>query len=268
MLLEALRARVAQLSAQEFYYLARACLVKDERHFDRFDRVFAEVFAGAEKLFAQLMAQVPAEWLQALADARLLGGGEAAHRGARWLGQAAGDLAPAPARAGRAPRGRQQVDRHRRARRPSARTATTPKACASGRVTAATAARSRCGTSASSATSTMRSSSARATSSSRCASCASSRARARPSSWTLTGTIDATARNAGLLDLKLVPERHNAVKVLLFLDVGGSMDDHVRVCEELFSAARGGVQAPRALLLPQLPLREPVEGQPAGASPR
>ena len=42
----------------------------------------------------------------------------------------------------------------------------------------------------------------------------------------------------GLLDLKLVPERHNAVKVLLFLDVGGSMDDHVRVCEELFSAAR------------------------------
>jgi uncharacterized protein len=56
----------------------------------------------------------------------------------------------------------------------------------------------------------------------------------------LGGTIDATARNGGLLDLKLVPERHNAVKVLLFLDVGGSMDDHVRVCEELFSAARSG----------------------------
>src|SRR5262249_58272852 len=55
----------------------------------------------------------------------------------------------------------------------------------------------------------------------------------------LDGTIDATARNGGLLDLRLVPERHNTVKVLLFLDVGGSMDDHVRVCEELFSAARG-----------------------------
>ena len=54
----------------------------------------------------------------------------------------------------------------------------------------------------------------------------------------LDGTIDSTARNAGLLDLKFVPERHNAIKVLLFLDVGGSMDDHVRVCEELFSAAR------------------------------
>jgi uncharacterized protein with von Willebrand factor type A (vWA) domain len=55
----------------------------------------------------------------------------------------------------------------------------------------------------------------------------------------LEATIDATARNAGLLDLKLVAERRNAVKVLLFLDVGGSMDDHIRVCEELFSAARG-----------------------------
>jgi uncharacterized protein with von Willebrand factor type A (vWA) domain len=54
----------------------------------------------------------------------------------------------------------------------------------------------------------------------------------------LDGTISATARNAGMLDLKLVPERRNAVKVLLFLDVGGSMDGHIRICEELFSAAR------------------------------
>ena len=55
----------------------------------------------------------------------------------------------------------------------------------------------------------------------------------------LPGTIRSTAHNAGWLDLKLVPERHNAVKLLLFLDVGGSMEDHVRICEELFSAARG-----------------------------
>jgi uncharacterized protein with von Willebrand factor type A (vWA) domain len=54
----------------------------------------------------------------------------------------------------------------------------------------------------------------------------------------LHDTIESTARNAGLLDIRMVPERHNTVKVLLFLDVGGSMDDHVRVCEELFSAAR------------------------------
>ena len=55
----------------------------------------------------------------------------------------------------------------------------------------------------------------------------------------IDGTISATARNAGLLDLKFQPERHNALKLLLFFDVGGSMESHVRVCEELFSAARG-----------------------------
>src|SRR4029077_18144757 len=54
----------------------------------------------------------------------------------------------------------------------------------------------------------------------------------------LPDTIHSTAANAGWLDLKMVAERDNAVKVLVFLDVGGSMDDHVRVCEELFSAAR------------------------------
>jgi hypothetical protein len=54
----------------------------------------------------------------------------------------------------------------------------------------------------------------------------------------LPDTILSTARNAGTLDLKIVPERHNTVKVLLFLDIGGSMDDHVMLTEELFSAAR------------------------------
>ena len=51
-------------------------------------------------------------------------------------------------------------------------------------------------------------------------------------------TISSTAKNAGFLDIKMIPERHNAVKVLLFFDVGGSMDPHVKTCEELFSAAR------------------------------
>ena len=67
-LLEALRERVAWVSAQDFYYLARLCLVKDERHYDRFDRVFAQTFEGAEKLFEQLVAQVPEEWLEALGE--------------------------------------------------------------------------------------------------------------------------------------------------------------------------------------------------------
>jgi len=59
-----------------------------------------------------------------------------------------------------------------------------------------------------------------------------------PDELDLDGTIAATARNAGYLDLMMRPERHNAVKVLIFFDVGGSMDDHVKVCEELFSACR------------------------------
>ena len=54
----------------------------------------------------------------------------------------------------------------------------------------------------------------------------------------INDTISSTAKNGGMLDLKMVPERHNAVKVLLFFDIGGSMDPHIKVCEELFSAAR------------------------------
>ena len=59
-----------------------------------------------------------------------------------------------------------------------------------------------------------------------------------PEELDLTDTIRSTARNGGFLDLKLVPERHNAVNVLLFFDVGGSMDPYIKVTEELFSAAR------------------------------
>src|SRR6185436_19535766 len=70
-LLEALEARVATLSAEDFYYLARMAMVKDERHFDRFDRVFAEHFQGAEKLFEKLVAELPADWLKAITE-RLL----------------------------------------------------------------------------------------------------------------------------------------------------------------------------------------------------
>ena len=59
-----------------------------------------------------------------------------------------------------------------------------------------------------------------------------------PTELDMEDTIRSTAKNAGWLDLKMVPERHNAVKVLLFFDIGGSMDDHIRVCEQLFSATR------------------------------
>jgi uncharacterized protein len=236
MLLEALRERVAQVSAQEFYYLARACLVKDERHYDRFDQVFAQVFAGAEKLFGQLLGEVPAEWLRALATRMFsaeekqrieaLGGWDKLmqtlrerlaeqqerHQGGnKWIGT--GGTSPFGSR-GFNPEGvrigpggqRRAVkvweQREFRNLDDSVELGTRNLKLALRKL----------------------------------------RKFAREGAadqLDLEGTIDATARNAGLLDLKLVPERHNAVKVLLFLDVGGSMDDHVRVCEELFSAARG-----------------------------
>jgi uncharacterized protein with von Willebrand factor type A (vWA) domain len=63
-LLEALEARVVGLSAEEFYYLARTVLVKDERFYDRFDRVFAAHFKGLEQLFETLVAELPEEWLR------------------------------------------------------------------------------------------------------------------------------------------------------------------------------------------------------------
>ena len=236
-LLAALEARVAEVSAQDFYYLARACLVKDERHYDRFDQVFAHIFQGAERAFAQLVASVPAEWLQSLAartfsaeDRRrvaALGGWEKLletlrerlreqqqrHAGGnRWIGT--GGTSPFGTR-GFNPEGI-RIGEHRPGERRAVKvweqreyrnfddtvelgTRNLKLALRKLRRFAREGARDE---------------------------------------LDLEGTIDATARNGGLLDLKLVPERHNALKVLLFLDVGGSMDDHVRICEELFSAAR------------------------------
>jgi uncharacterized protein with von Willebrand factor type A (vWA) domain len=236
-LLEALQARVAQLSAQEFYWLARACVVKDERHYDRFDLAFGEIFQGAERLFQQLLAEVPAEWLQGLAARVLsaqekrrieaLGGwdtllqtlrerlSEQRERhagGSKWIGT--GGTSPFGSN-GFNPEGIRigpGDSRERRALKVWERREfrNLDDSVELGTRNLKLALRKL-------------------------------RKFAREGAaeeLDLDGTIDATARNAGMLDLKLVPERHNAVKVLLFLDVGGSMHDHVRVCEELFSAAR------------------------------
>jgi uncharacterized protein with von Willebrand factor type A (vWA) domain len=236
-LLEALRAGVAWGSAQDFYYLARTTLVKDERHYDRFDRVFAEIFNGAQRLFEEIVANVPDEWLRALAARTLteeekrkvaaLGGWEKLletlrerlaeqkerHEGGnKWIGTqgtsafGANGYNPEGIRIGQAgSRQRRAVkvwdQREYRNFDDTVELGTRNMKLALRKL----------------------------------------RKFAREGAadqLDLDGTIDATARNAGMLDLKLVPERRNAVKVLLFLDVGGSMDDHIRVCEELFSAAR------------------------------
>ncbi len=235
-LLEALEARVAAHSAEEFYYLSRLALVKDERHFDRFDRVFAEHFTGAEKLFEKLVAELPAEWLRQISERLLsaeerrqvesLGGWrklldtlkqrlqeqkERHEGGSRWIGTGGtspfghGGYNPEGIRIGGPGRQRSAVKvweaREYRNFDETRELGTRNLKMALRKL----------------------------------------RRFAREGAaeeLDLEGTIDATARNAGLLDLKLVPERRNAVKLLLLLDVGGSMDAHVRVCEELFSAAR------------------------------
>ncbi|PNU21025.1 VWA domain-containing protein [Geothermobacter hydrogeniphilus] len=236
-LLEALDKQVVWGNVEDFYYLARLCLVKDETHFDKFDRVFAQYFDGIENLGEELEAEIPEEWLRRLSELILseeekaqieaLGGFEKLmetlkkrlaeqqerHQGGnRWIGTA-----------GRSPFGAygynpegirigQHESRHRRAvkvwdRREfknlddSVELGTRNIKLALRRLRHFT----RDGA---------------------------------PEVLDLPATIRATADNAGCLDLQLVPERHNKVKVLLFFDVGGSMDEHIRVCEELFSAAR------------------------------
>ena len=236
-LLEALEARVTGQSAEEFYWLARTALVKDERWYDRFDRVFAAHFKGLEQAFETLLAEVPEEWLRRSSElflseedkARIqaLGGWDklmetlrqrleeqkGRHQGgSKWIGT--GGTSPFGAD-GYNPEGvriGQDRSRNRRAVKVWDRRefANLDDSVELGTRNIKLALRRL-------------------------------RRFARQGAadqLDLDGTIDSTARNAGILDIRMVPERHNAVKVLLFLDAGGSMDDHVRVCEELFSAAR------------------------------
>jgi uncharacterized protein with von Willebrand factor type A (vWA) domain len=237
--LEGMAAGLATYDAEGFYYLARTVMVKDERHLDRFDRAFAESFKGLEDIPAQEVLEavdLPAGWLARMAEKHLtaeekaaieaLGGFEALmetlkkrleeqkgrHQGgSKWIGTAgtspfgAYGYNPEGLRIG------QDASRHQRAvkvwdRREFRNLDDTVEL----------------GT--------------------RNIKIALRRLRKWARSGAadeldLDGTIRATAEH-GWLDVQLRPERRNAVKVLLFLDAGGSMDPYVRVMEELFSAAR------------------------------
>ena len=236
-LLEAMKKGVAGQSVDDFYFLARACLVKDESKLDLFDRIFGAYFQGIEDDFADLLTDVPDEWLRQRAELMLseeerarieaLGGFEELMKalkerldeqddrhegGNKWIGTAgtspfgAYGYNPEGVRIGqRGSRNRSAVKvwdrREYRNLDDSVELGTRNIKVALRRL----------------------------------------RKFAREGAadqLDLEDTIDKTARNAGLLDIRMVPERHNAVKVLLCLDIGGSMDDHVRVCEELFSASR------------------------------
>ncbi len=239
-LMEAMAAGVPDYGIERFYYLARACLVKDERHLDKFDRVFAETFKGLEATGAQvesLIASIPEEWLRKLAERHLtdeekatiasMGGLEAvmkasmerlAKQDKRHQGgsKAIGTAGTSPFGAyGYNPEGiriGQEESRHRRAIKVWDRRE-------------------------------FRNLDDRVELGTRNIKLALRRLRrfAREGAATeldLPDTVRSTARQAGMLDIRMVAERHNAVKVLLLLDAGGSMDDHVRLCEALFSAAR------------------------------
>ncbi len=235
-LLAGLKQHVAFGSIDDFYYFSRACLVKDEKYFDRFDRAFGLHFKELEALDDVIEAIIPDDWLRAefmkqlseedRARIESLGGLEKLieefkkrleeqkkrHQGGnKWIGTGGTSpfgqqgYHPEGIRVGPNGGNRKAVKvwdkREFRNLDDSVELGTRNIKVALRRL----------------------------------------RKFARTGAadeLDLDDTIRSTARNAGLLDIKMVPERHNAVKVLLFFDVGGSMDPHVRVCEELFSAAR------------------------------
>ncbi len=235
-LIEAFQKQVIFGSVEDFYHLARICLVKDEKYFDRYDRVFSAYFKGIIDV-EDIETKIPEEWLKLLAERHLteeekkliesLGGWEklmetlkkrleeqkGRHQGGnKWIGTAgtspfgAYGYNPEGVRIG------QQESRNRKAvkvwdKREYKNLDDTVELGVRNVKVALRKLRKFART-------------------------------GSPDELDMEDTIRSTAKNAGWLDLKMVPERHNAVKVLLFFDIGGSMDDHIRVCEQLFSATR------------------------------
>ncbi len=235
-LMEGLKRHIVFADMDEFYYFSRTCLVKDEKYFDRFDRAFGLHFQELEALDDVIEALIPDDWLRSefmknlseeeKAKIESLGGLEKLieefkkrleeqqkrHQGGnKWIGTGGTSpfgqqgYHPEGIRVGPNGGNRKAVKvwekRDFKNLDDSVELGTRNIKIALRRL----------------------------------------RKFARTGAadeLDLDDTISSTARNAGLLDIKMVPERHNAVKVLLFFDVGGSMDPHVKVCEELFSAAR------------------------------
>jgi uncharacterized protein with von Willebrand factor type A (vWA) domain len=235
-LLEALEARVVSLSVDDFYYLARAALIKDEAHFDRFDVAFAAYFKGVDAIF-DLRAEIPEEWLRREFERLLYDEDRAKVEALGGFDKLMETLRK---------RLEEQRERHAGGRKWIGTGGTSPFGAYGYNPEGI-----RVGQTGGGSRSAVKVWDERAFRNldgdvelnTRNIKVALRKLRrfARegvPEELDLDGTIEGTARNAGYLDLHLVPERRNRVKVLLFLDVGGSMDPHVRDCEELFSAAR------------------------------
>ncbi|GAC1671115.1 MAG: VWA domain-containing protein [Steroidobacteraceae bacterium] len=236
-LLEALKAGLGDLSAERFYHLARTCLVKDERYYDRFDRVFAAHFKGAEDLFSLLQRELPGDWLAKMAE-REFSDAEKAAVGALGGWQKLMDTL--------SKRLEEQKERHQGGNRWIGTAGTSPFGAygfnpegvrvgqAGGRNRSAVKVWDKrefanLDDKVELGTRNIKMALRRLRRFAR---------RGAPDELALSDTIDATARSGGWLDIRMQAERRNVVKVLLLLDIGGSMDDHVKICEELFSAAR------------------------------
>ena len=234
-LLEALEKRVVSTSLDEFHALSRTCLVKDEQLFDRFDVAFGSYFNGVDSIF-ELEGDIPDEWLRREL-ARHLTAGEKARI------QALGGLDALLERFRQ--RLAEQRKRHQGGSKWIGTGGTSPFGAYGYNPEGL-----RVGPEGGSRSAikvwderSFRNLDGDVDLNTRNLKIALRRLRrfARegvPEELDLDGTIASTARNAGWLDLKLQPERRNRIKVLLFLDIGGSMDPHVDVCEELFSAAK------------------------------
>lgn len=236
-MIHGLQEHVAGVSVDEFYYFSRACLVKDERFFDRYDQLFGEYISGKQSLFEEIFGEIPEQWLRKQAELNLseqeraeieaMGGWDKLmeelkkrfeeqddrHQGGNhWIGTA-----------GRSPFGAHgynpegvRIDQGQSRQGKAVkvwdkreyRNLDDQKELGTRNIKLALRKLRRFAR------------------------------EGAPEQLDLGNTIHATAKNAGLLDLKLIAERRNSTKVLLFIDVGGSMDFHVKVSEELFSAVR------------------------------
>ncbi|AUM00278.1 MAG TPA: VWA domain-containing protein [Pseudothauera hydrothermalis] len=234
-LLEGLRARVCGHDMEAFYHFARACLVKDETLYDRFDQAFGEYFKGVSEI-PGLEAELPEEWLRAMMKKHLSPEERSRLEKLGWERLMEEFRKRLAEQKGRHQGGNKWIGTGGSS--PFGNSGTHPEGIRIG------------GDSAGNRTAVkvwdkreFRNLDDNVALGTRNIKLALRRLRrfAREGAaeeLDLPGTIAATAKNAGWLDLLMRPERHNAVKVLLFLDVGGSMDDHVKVCEELFSACR------------------------------
>mgnify|MGYP003334408093 FL=1 len=227
-LLEILKARLVYADIDEFYYMSRMALVKDERHYDKFDRAFSTYFKGLEDLSSLLASLIPDEYLrrefeksltpEELEKIQSLGGLEKLIEAfKREVEEAARGEGKEKDKEGKGENGRGEEgnDRKGKKRRGKRQWDKRDYKAYDDNVELGTRG--------------LKISLRRLRKLAR---------QGAEDEFDIDNTISKTAKNGGLLDIIMRPERRNTVKVLLMLDNGGSMDAHVKVCEELFSAAR------------------------------